>query len=389
MNKIICPNCKNEIEISQAIEHKIQEEVLEKAHAKYREELEKQKKEIEDKAEKRIKDELELKFKDSQNALDESKEQNRGLRDQLLEITKQLRFLKQKDEERELEMQKKLTLEREKIQEEIVKVEKERFGLEIAEVKKQLDDTKKALEDAQRKAAQKSQQLQGEILELELEKLLHDSFPQDEVEPVAKGVSGADIKQIVKSPRGIVCGVILWESKRTKEWSDKWLVELKKDLRAQKANIPVIVSTALPKDARDGFGNKDGVFICSYQLVLPIAALLRKNLLELEYQKLVSLNRESKSDILYSYIINHEFKQQLEILIESYKAIVDQIVKERMVFEKSWKQRETQAQRIVMSVANIVGNIQGKIGASMLTIKGLELENGIDNSQRNLLEEKV
>lgn len=387
MNKIVCPNCHNEIEISQAIAHKIQEEVLEKAQRKYKVELEKQKKEIEEKAEKRIKEELDIKFKDSENELEQTRKRKHELQNQLLENNQLISTLKLKDEERELEMQKRITKEREKIREEVEKLQKEKSNLELAEIKKQLDDTKKALEDAQRKAAQKSQQMQGEVFELELEKLLSDSFPQDEVEPVAKGVTGADIKQIVKSPRGIVCGVILWESKRTKEWSDKWLVELKKDLRAEKANIPVIVSTVLPKDAKDGFGNKDGVFICSYQLVLPIAALLRKNLLELEYQKLVSLNREDKSDVLYSYIINHEFKQQLEILIESYKAIIDQVIKERMAFEKSWKQREAQAQRIVMSVANIVGNIQGKIGTSMLTIKGLELEDGIGNSQQNLLEE--
>ncbi|MEK7534653.1 MAG: DUF2130 domain-containing protein [Patescibacteria group bacterium] len=389
MNKIVCPNCNNEIEISQAIEHKIQEEVLEKAQTKYKEELKKQKKEIEEKAERRIKDELELKFKDSQNELDETKEQSRELREQLLELTKQLRFLKQKDEERELEMQKKLTLEREKIQEEIVKVEKEKSSLEIAEIKKQLDDTKKALEDAQRKAAQKSQQLQGEVLELELEKMLSIAFPHDDTEPVAKGISGADIKHTVKSPKGTICGVILWESKRTKEWSDKWLTKLKEDLRTQKANIPIIVSVILPKEAKNGFGIKDGVWICSHQLVLPIATILRKNLLDVGYQKAISANRGEKADLLYSYATSHEFQQQVERIVETYKEIKDQITKERMVFEKSWKQRETQAERIILSIANIVGNMQGRVGASMPVIKGLELTDSSKSTQQNLLEGKL
>jgi len=387
MNKIICPNCGKEVEISQAISHRIQEEVFQKAEDKYKEELERKKKEIEEKAEKKIKEELELKFKDSQNALDETKEQNKLLREQLLEITKQLRFLKQKDEERELEMQKKLSLEREKIQEDIIKIEKERSSLEIAEVKKQLDDTKKALEEAQRKAAQKSQQLQGEVLELELEKMLRIAFPHDQTEAVAKGISGADVKHTVKSPKGTICGVILWESKRTKEWSDKWLAKLKEDLRTQKANIPIIVTVVLPKEARDGFGLKEGVWICSHQLILPIATILRKNLLDVGYQKAVSLNRGEKADMLYSYVTSHEFQQQVERIVEVYKEMKDQITKERVAFERSWKQREAQAERIILSAANIVGNMQGKVGSSMPVIKGLELTDSSRSAQQNLLEE--
>ncbi|OGH19785.1 MAG: hypothetical protein A3D74_04950, partial [Candidatus Levybacteria bacterium RIFCSPHIGHO2_02_FULL_37_13] len=323
--------------------------------------------------EKKVKEELELKFKNSESELEEAKEQSRELREQLLEITKQLRLLKQKDDERELEMQKKLSLEREKIQEDVIKIEKEKSNLEIAEIKKQLDDTKKALEDAQRKSSQKSQQLQGEVLELELEKLLNDAFPHDEFIAVAKGISGADICQIVKSPKGIICGTILWESKRTKEWSDKWLTKLKEDLRAQKANIPIIVSIVLPKEASDGFGIKDGVWICSHQLVLPIATILRKNLLDVGYQKAVLANRGEKADMLYSYVTGHEFQQQVERIVEVYKEMKDQITRERAAFERSWKQREGQAERIIISAANIVGNMQGKVGASMPQIKGLDL----------------
>jgi len=373
MNDIKCPSCGKIVEISEAFKHQFQESILAKSETKHKEELEKLKTEIQEKAEKKIKEELELKFKDSETELEEAKKQSRELREELLEITKQLRFLKQKDDERELEMQKKLSFEREKIQEDVIKIEKEKSSLEIAEIKKQLDDTKKLLEDAQRKSNQKSQQMQGEVLELELEKLLSDAFPQDGFQPVAKGVSGADIKQIVKSPKGIICGTILWESKRTKEWSDKWLVKLKEDLRSQKANIPIIVSIVLPKEAIGGFGMKDGVWICSHELVLPIATILRKNLLDVGYQKAVSANRGEKADMLYNYITSHEFQQQVERVVETYREMKDQIIKERIAFERSWKQREAQAERIIMSTANIIGSMQGKVGASMPQIKGLDL----------------
>lgn len=367
MNTIICPGCGKVIEISKALLH---------------EEREKIKKEAEEKASQKIKEESEFKLKDYQNQLDEAKNKNRDLHDQLLELNKSIREIKELNDKRELENQKKLNEELEKSREQISKIEQEKANLEKMELQKQLDDTKKLLEEAQRKSNQKSQQMQGEVLELDLENMLKSSFSQDEIRPVGKGVSGADIRQIVKSPRGRVCGVILWESKRTKEWRDVWISKLKEDLRSEKANIPVIVSSELPKEAKDGFGQKDGVIICSHALALPIATVLRKNLLDVEYQKVVSENRGDKAELLYAYITSHEFRQQVENIMEVHNEIQEQIIKERVSFEKFWKQREAQAQRIIISTANIVGSMQGKIGASALQIKGLELpeiESGEDN----------
>jgi hypothetical protein len=282
-------------------------------------------------------------------------------------------------------MIKKLSEEREKLKEEVGKTLKEKSDLEVAEIKKQLEDTKKALEDAQRKAAQKSQQMQGEVLELELENLLRSAFPQDEIEAVGKGVTGADIKHIVKSPKGYVCGTILWESKRTKEWSDKWLHKLKEDLRVEKAMFPVIVSMNLPKEGENGFGLKEGVWVCTPNLVIPLAIILRKNLLDLGYQKAISANRGEKADLLYSYVTSHEFQQQVENVVEVYQEMQTQIVKERAAFEKAWKQREAQAQRILISTSNMIGSMQGVVGASMPPIKGLDLLDEGDE-QQSLLE---
>jgi hypothetical protein len=373
MNKIICPSCKKEIEISEAFKHQFQESILAKAETKHKEEMGRLKIEIAEKAEKRIKEEMELKFKDSQNELEEAKKRKQELQNELLEHSKQIRFLKEKDIDREREMQKKLSVEGEKIRLDAQKKAEEGNRLKLIEKDKQLQGALKEIEEMRRKLQQGSQQSQGEVLEDELEKLLRDAFSQDDFEPVAKGVSGADIRHIIKSPKGTICGVILWESKRTKEWSDKWLTKLKEDLRAQKANIPVIVSIVLPKEAKDGFGIKDGVWICSHQLILPIATILRKSLLDVGYQKAILANRGEKADMLYSYVTSHEFQQQVERIVEVYREMKDQIIKERMAFERSWKQREAQAERIIISAANIVGNMQGKVGASMPQIKGLDL----------------
>lgn len=373
MDSIICPNCNKKVEITKALKHSIEEKLARDLAVKHQEELTKIQKEIEDKTEKRIRQEQELRFRESKDELDQFKNRYEKVVQDLLSANHQRINLVRKDQERELEMQKKLLEERKKIQEETARIEKEKSNLETGELRKQLEDTKKALEDAQRKVNQKSQQLQGEVIEIELEQLLKTNFPNDEIAPIEKGISGADIRHVVKSPKGIPCGIILWEVKRTKEWSDKWIEKLKQDARKEGANISIIVSDQLPKDAKSGAGIKNGICICSYNLVLPIAILNRNRILEVAYQKAVLSHRDSKTENLYSYITSHEFRQQIESIVEAYSNMHQQILKEKMVFEKMWKQREMQAQRIILSTSNVIGNIQGRLGASMPPIKGLEL----------------
>lgn len=314
-----------------------------------------------------------MKLKDLQNEKQEDKKRIEKLMQDILKANENMRELRKKDEERELEQQKKLLEEEKKIREEVIKSETEKANLKLLEVTKQLDDTKKALEEAQRKSSQTSQQLQGEVIELELEEFLRSSFPHDEIIAIGKGVHGADIRHIVKSPKGYVCGVILWESKRTKRWEDKWLDKLKDDLRNEKANIPVIVSSELPKEAKDGIGLKEGVWIASQPFVFALAELLRRNLLEVGYQKAVMANKSDKADLLYNYVVSHEFKQQVEAIVEMYIEMKQQIIKEKASFEKMWKVREEQVEKILRSTAHITGSIQGKVGAAMPQIKGLDL----------------
>src|SRR3989344_4729604 len=253
MNTIVCPNCKKEVEITQALRHRIEDDVRKEEQIKHLEEIDKVKKSAEEKAAKKIAEEFELRLRDKENETKEKEEKNKRLSDEVLDYAKRLRLLQDKDREREVEMQKKLIADREKMQEEISKQEQEKSKLEKLELQKQLDDTKRALEEAQRKAQQSSQQLQGEVLELEVEKMRTAALAHDDITAVSKGASCADITHVVKSPKGYTCGTVLWEIKRTKDWSDKWITKLKDDLRTSGANIPVIVSIELPKEAKDGF----------------------------------------------------------------------------------------------------------------------------------------
>jgi hypothetical protein len=355
---IKCPHCGKKIEISQVLRHQVESGV---------------RKELEDAIKKEIEKKSSEEITELKRRLIERDQKVEEFRKEEIKLREEKRKLEDAKREIELEVGRKIDAEKKRIEEQVLKQAVEEHRFKDLEKDKKISDLQRKLEEALVRAQLGSQQTQGEVLELDLEDTLKDSFHDDDIEPVGKGVKGADVRQIVKSPKGFVCGVILWETKRTKAWVDGWIDKLKVDLRSEKANIPVIVSSALPEEAKSGFGVKNGVWVVSFSLILPIASLLRKNLLDVGFQKAVSAHRGGKSDYLYEYVTSHEFRQQLEALVEVYKEMQEEIAKEKISFERIWKAREGQVQRLVASTANVVGSIQGRVGPSALPIKGLEL----------------
>lgn len=368
-NSIICPSCGNVIEIASAIIEQFKKEIEEQQKL----EIEQIKKDTEEKVKKELEEKNLLEITDLKKSLSEKEEKMKEYREEELKLREEKRKLQETKEEMELLMQRRLDEEKKNIEEKTTKKILEEFRLKDLEKDKIIGDLKNSLQDAQRKASQGSQQTQGEVLELDIENTLRNSFPNDEIMPVEKGIRGADIRQIIKSPRGTVCGVILWETKRTKSWTDDWTNKLKDDLRAEKADIPVIITSALPKEAENGIGLKDGVWIANYNLFLPLAISLRKNLLDVAYQKALQVNQGRKADLLYEFITGNEFRQQVESLVEVYLEMQEQLNKERISFEKNWKVREGQIRRLISNTINIYGGAQGLVGSSMPQIKGLEL----------------
>lgn len=432
MNTIICTGCGVEIEIGAALQGEIEGRILAAEHKKHEQELERVKREAETAAkrdsaaalelarkqlagEKALlqesnKAELEIARKklegDALNAQRKAaadqemlirtlredgvheKESNKQLRQQLNDLMQALREEKKAKENAQLEAQKRLAEEEGKIREAASKEADERQRLNLAARDKTIADLQKSLQEAQRKAAQGSQQLQGEVMELDFEKALAEAFRDDEIAPVAKGVKGGDIKQTVRNQRGTDCGVMLWEIKRTKNWTEGWIAKLKEDLRSEKANIPIIITEVLPKQLEDGSGiaQYKGVWVCEPKFAIVLATLLRKGLLDNVRMKTLAENRGGKADALFNFVTSHEFIQQVEAMVETYQEMMLQITKERVAYEKLWAQREKQTQKLFMSTANIVGSMQGHVGqASMPRIKGLELDTGDLDTADNLL----
>ncbi len=374
MNTITCNKCGNIIEVTDALEEQARISIEKKLREESKKEIEHIQKDAEENAGKRLKEHFEFETKQRQSEMEEMRKYSKNLQEQLLTLTKKLQEEKSKSQDLEIKMRKELLEAQDKIFTQAKTKADEEHKLTISELTKQIQDFKKANEELNKKLDQRSQQLQGEVQELDLESTLRSSFPFDGIEPIGKGVKGADVRQIVRTQIGNVCGVILWESKQTKTWSNEWLGKLKNDLRAEKANIPIIISTQLPEEAQSGFGMKDGVVIVGPAFIIPIAEMIRQRLIDIARERYVLANRGGKAEDLYTYITSHEFRQQIEVLKETFDDMQHQIIRERVAYEKSWKTREAQITKLFSSTARMLGSMRGIIGQSLPSVKGFELE---------------
>ena len=248
----------------------------------------------------------------------------------------------------------------------------EGLKLKVLEKEQTIVSMQKQIEELKRKAEQGSQQLQGEVQELELEALLRTKFPRDTIESVPKGEHGGDALQHVVGPSGQPCGTIIWESKRTKNWSDGWLAKLREDQRAAKAEIAVIVSQSLPKDV-DTFGVVEGVWVTHPKTVLPLALTLRHTLIEVGCARQASEGQQTKTEMIYQYLTGPRFRHRVEAIVEAFSAMQEDLDKEKKAITKQWAKREEQIERVMQATAGMYGDLQGIAGKTIQEIEGLEL----------------
>lgn len=369
---IICPHCKKPIPLTQALSHQIQEKYQRFYKQRLEEEKQKIANELKTQLTKKVKEEMELQLKDKINETEELKKQNESLKEQLLELNRLIRQLRKENEEKQIELEKKLAQEEEKIRQEAQKRLDEEYKLKLLEKDKKLNDALRLVEEYKRKLEQGSQQLQGEVQELELENILKKEFPYDEIKEVPKGVTGADVLQVVKNNYGKVCGTIIWESKRTKAWSDNWITKLKEDQRRVKAEVAVIISQVLPNGIKN-FTYKNGVWIGSFEAVVALALVLRNSLIEIYQVKSSIVGKQEKKEILWNYLTSIEFRQRIEAVYDAYSSLMEDLRKEKDYFRKKWAKQEKNIEKVAENILGIHGDLQGIVGKSLPEIKSMEV----------------
>ena len=408
---LTCPNCKTEIKLTESLAAPLIEATkrdYEQRIAKKEEESAKREVSIREreavlvKSQETLDEQVagKLKVETIRIAAEESKKAKLALANDLEQKTKDLielqDILKQRDEklaeaqktqadmlrkQRELDeakrelgvtiekrVQAELTVTREQAKKEADEASK----LKLMEAEQTISAMHKQVEELKRKAEQGSQQLQGEVLELELEALLSAKFPMDHIQPVPKGEYGGDILQRVTSAFGQSCGAILWESKRTKNWSDGWLVKLREDQRQAKAELAVIVSQTLPKEV-ETFDLMEGVWVTHPKEAIPLAMALRQGLMEVAAAKQATEGQQTKMEMVYDYLMGPRFRQRVEGIVEAFSTMQEDLDRERKVITKQWAKREEQIGRVMQSTVGLYGDLQGIAGKTLQEIEGLEL----------------
>jgi len=309
-----------------------------------------------------------------QKNMEEAGEKLKLSRQKELEFLQREQGLKQKEEELEIEMRRKMQEQRETLVQDIRKQEAEKahlkdteYQLRQRELEKQLDDQKKLVDEMKRKAEQGSMQLQGEVQELILEELLRNYFPFDVISEVGKGVRGADCVQTIRNQFGQECGRIIYESKRTKTFSIEWIEKLKRDMRSMSVDVAVIVTQCYP-GGMDCFGQMDGVWICSFDEVKAVAYVLRDGIVKLYNQNKSQDNKGDKMHLLYDYLTGSEFSEQWKAIREGYLSMKISIQRERDAMEKMWKAREKQLEKVLLNAAHIKGSVEGIAGSDSIQL---------------------
>ena len=248
----------------------------------------------------------------------------------------------------------------------------ESVKFKVMEKEQTITAMQKQIEELKRRAEQGSQQLQGEVQELELEALLRAKFPRDMIEPVPKGEYGGDVLQRIHGPLGQTCGTILWESKRTKNWSDGWLVKLREDQRAAKAEVAVLVTQALPKDM-ETFDLVDGVWVTPPRTAIPVALALRQMLSEVALARQSTEGQQTKMEMVYQYLTGPRFRQRVQAIVEAFSSMREDLDKEKKAIMKQWAKREEQTERVLQATVGMYGDLQGIAGKTLQEIEGLEM----------------
>jgi len=405
---VVCPNCKSEFEPTAAIAQSVKDELKKEYNQKWLE-LERQKDEqfkqekqqllkqqqdkeqqwqeqqqdlakkadeekkaltaqIRKEQEQKVGADFEHKLKLLEDDNKTSQAKLKEAREKEMEFLKQMQELKNREQEMELQMQRRLLEERNKLAEQIKKEEEEKNKLrdtdhqmKVAELQKQLDDQRKNVEEMKRKIEQGSMQLQGEVQELALEQMLRYSFPFDLVSEVGKGVRGADCIQTVRNSFGQECGKIIFESKRTKDFSEDWVEKLKADMRVLGADVAVIVTQAMPKDM-SGFGERNGIWVCTCGEARSLVYVLRDGIIKVYGADKSQEGKGDKMALLYQYLVSSEFSEQWRAIREGFMGMKISIQKERDAMEKLWKAREKQLEKVLLNAAHIRGSIEGIAG---------------------------
>jgi hypothetical protein len=419
--QVKCPNCGTNIDVQDILAHQLEEELKQKfqaalikekkryeaeeeAFTKAKQEFEEKKKKENELFQERLEAQLKadrktIEEKVKAKAVEENAELVKNMQEELKQKSEQVKELnlskaeveKLKREKNEMkgaieaEAQKRLTDQLNIEKEKIKKVEEEKNELRYKELQKQLEDQKRLTEEMKRKQEQGSMQLQGEVQELAIEEWLQSQFPLDTIDEIKKGARGGDCIQIVNTRAKQNCGMIYYESKRTRDFQPTWIEKFKADIRDRGAHIGVLVTEVMPSDM-NRMGLKEGIWICNYEEFKGLCAVLRQSIVQLSSAVSSQENKGDKMHMLYDFLTSNTFRMQIEAIVEGFSQMKSDLDSEKRSMQRIWKQREKQIEKVVINTVDMYASIKGIAGNAIQSVKALELghseemEEGLEDS---------
>lgn len=422
-NSITCPQCSYEFETTQALKKQIESQVKDKMkqrlqaeekrfkealkqtlekkqqqffdekkqweaaqrqkEADWQEKLSQEQEKWKKKVVEETKKEVDLELKDLQEQNHKQQLKLDQARQKELDFIKQKRQLEEKQASLELEVQRKIEQERKSWEEQIQKRLTEETRLKMAEKDKQVEQMQKTIEALKRQSEQGSMQIQGDVQENELKNILTRHFPFDVIEDVPTGIRGADLMHTIFSEAGEKIGVLLWESKRTKSWSDSWLKKLKNDQTMTRADVAIIASQVLPQEVQT-FSRVQGVWVVKYQVshILALTGMIRHYLQDLYRVKNSFEGRDERMEQLFNYLSGSQFRSKMENIVQAFESMRQDLESEKRSLLRIWSKREQEITRVIESTSGMYGDLQGLIGGALPTIASLELPDGQEESEK-------
>ena len=389
---VTCPGCGREFQLTDALKEQIEGLVRRRMEEEYRrkeEQLRKEREEMDEilrkkleerlasereKLSSQIKEEFKREMMEKEADIERYRKMWEDGVQKELELRNRERELEEKIRTNELEVARRLDEERKRMEESIAKSIEERYALQMKELQEQNKRLTEEIDNLNKKARPLPSELEGEAQEKLLEETLQQCFPDDYIEPVPRGTRGADVIQHVRKPGGKECGIIVWESKRAKQWNEDWVEKLKENLREINGDIAVLVTQAFP--AEDGvyssFTHYRGIYLTELRYAPSVAALLRNYIFRQDSLRFAEMGRIEKESMLYNFITGNEFRHQVESIASAIEAAQKSLEEEQRSLQRIWKKRDTELKTSLLALASMYGKIDGIVG-SMPVIPQLEL----------------
>jgi hypothetical protein len=376
---ITCPKCGKDFPLSSTLVNQLNDTIrhdLEKHFELEKKEfIEKEKKEMWIKAQEKANEKMMLDMEDMKRKQEEQDKERKEMLQKELELRQKNRELEEINRKTHIEAERKIDEERKKIYEESRKESEESAKLKLAEKDKQLEQLNKTIQDLKRQSEQGSMQVQGDALETDLKQLLRMTFPLDDVADVPTGIKGADLIHTIKTNYGNTAGIILWECKNTKGFSQEWIKKLKDDQIPAKADLCILVTKTMPDNSSD-FIDKDGVWIVENKHVLSLIHILRMHLMKISSVQQSMAGSDAKMQQLYTYIYSSEFTNKYKTIVRAFDSLKTELDQEKRAMQKIWSRREKEIERLIVNSSSIYGDLEGATGKKLPTIDELELVSG-------------